>query len=167
MVLSNMNSINLLHNPFIGGLITDMPAIPKRKMALIIPGHNEALVIQDTIKSAINAGQPIQDIYMVDDNSDDGTAKLAQTVLKPNHVLSVTRSGKAGAIMKALKYWDIANNYEWVHIADADSMFESHYFAEFTSHLDPKKYAAATGYVKSLKSNWISKYRFTDCFTAL
>lgn len=159
MVLHTMNSLNLLNNILEAPLATDVANMPKRQMALIIPGHNEAMVIQDTIKSAIAAGQPIQDIYMVDDNSDDGTAALAQSVISPQHVLTVSRSGKAGAILKAIKYFRIADRYEWVHIADADSMFESDYFAEFTSHLDPKKYAAATGYVKSLKSNWISKYR--------
>ncbi len=131
----------------------------KRKLALIIPGHNEALVIQDTIRSALAAGQPMADIYVVDDNSDDGTANLAREIIFDRNVLTVERSGKAGAILQAVNHFEIAKHYEWVHIADADCFFEHNYFEEFMKYLDPSKYVAATGYVKSMKSNWISKYR--------
>ena len=137
----------------------DVTPAPLRTMALIIPGHNEALVIQDTISSAIAAGQPIDDIYMVDDNSDDGTADLARMILRPENVLTVERSGKAGAILKAIEHFHIADQYVWLHIADADCFFEADYFEEFIGGLDPKKHVAATGYVKSMKTNWISKYR--------
>lgn len=131
----------------------------KRKLALIIPGHNEALVIADTIQSAIDAGQKPRDIYVVDDNSNDGTAKIARSILAKGNVYSVGRSGKALAIKKAIAHFKIENGYTWVHIADADSNFEAGYFKEFTTHLDAKKYVAATGYVKSMYGGWISRYR--------
>ena len=130
-----------------------------RQLALIIPGHNEALVIQDTIRSALASGQNRDDIFVVDDNSNDGTADLAREILSVTNVLSVPRSGKARAIMQALEHFKIADSYQWAHIADADSVFGPAYFAEFTKNLNPDKYVAATGYVKALKGNWISKYR--------
>lgn len=130
----------------------------KAMLALIIPGYNEAVVIRNTIQSAIDAGLPIDHIYMVDDGSNDGTADLAREFLPVSHVLSIPNGGKARAILAGLTQWKIADHYDWVHIADADSHFESNYFEEFIGHLDPNC-VAATGYVKSMKTNWISKYR--------
>jgi len=131
----------------------------KHHLALIIPGHNEELVIEKTILSAIAAGLSVKHIYVVDDNSSDKTAELAQAILGSSHVLTVGRSGKALAIKKAIKAFKIKSRYTWLHIADADSAFEGRYFTVLKKELDPKKYVAATGYVKSMYGGWISKYR--------
>jgi cellulose synthase/poly-beta-1,6-N-acetylglucosamine synthase-like glycosyltransferase len=130
----------------------------KRKLALLLPGHNEELIIHHTIRSAVNAGQPLRDIYVVDDNSNDRTYWRAVTWLGEANVLSVERSGKAGAIAKAIKHFNIEEEYEWLHIADADSVFGRHYFRIFRQKLSPK-YIAACGFVQTIKSNWISHYR--------
>lgn len=131
----------------------------KHPLALIIPGHNEELVIQKTIDSAISAGLSATHIYVVDDNSSDKTAQLARKALGKNHVLTVARSGKALAIKKAIRHFRIKSRYTWLHIADADSAFEGKYFSIMKKELDPEKYVAAAGYVKSMYGGWISKYR--------
>lgn len=131
----------------------------KRKLALLLPGHNEKLIIQTTIRSAIAAGQKREDIYVVDDASDDATRKLAIDLLGKQNVLTVKRSGKALAVKKAIKKFNIVRDYEWVHIADADSVFSSDYFRVYRRKLDAKKYAVALGFVQSLRGNWISTYR--------
>ncbi len=138
---------------------SELDTTPKRQLALLIPGHNEAIVIEDTIRSALAAGQSIEDIYVVDDASTDETAYLARGIIGQNNVYKVQRSGKALAVKKAIRHFRIISRYTWVHIADADSVFEKRYFEEFNKHLDATKYVAATGYVKSLKGGWISKYR--------
>lgn len=132
---------------------------PKQALALLIPGHNEELVIQHTITSAIKAGLPARHIYVVDDASTDTTAKLARKLLGKKNVLTVKRSGKAGAILKAIKSFKIELKYQWLHIADADSAFENNYFKNFLQNLDSEKYVAAAGYVKSQHGGWISRYR--------
>jgi cellulose synthase/poly-beta-1,6-N-acetylglucosamine synthase-like glycosyltransferase len=47
---------------------------------------------------------------------------------------------------------------DWIHIADADGGFASHYFDIFRDSLNPD-YAAATGYVRSLPGSTIGQYR--------
>lgn len=131
----------------------------KHQLALIIPGHNEELVIEKTIHSAIAAGLSTAHIYVVSDNSSDKTAELAEAILGKSHVISVRRSGKAVAIKKAIRAFRIKSRYTWLHIADADSAFEGKYFSILKKELDPVKYVAATGYVKSMYGGWISKYR--------
>ncbi len=135
------------------------PQIKKRKLALLLPAHNEELILATTIESALASGQAIDDIYVVDDNSSDTTREIALEKLGKNNVLSVGRSGKALAVQKAVKKFNIEERYTWLHVADADSVFSKNYFREYTSKLDETKYAVAVGFVQSLRGNWISIYR--------
>jgi len=130
-----------------------------KKMALLLPAHNEELIIATTIRTAITSGQPKRDIYVVDDHSGDKTRKVAVELLGKSNVLSVERSGKVLAVQKAIKYFNIERNYIWLHVADADSIFSPNYFRIYKRKLDPKKYAIAVGFVQSMRGNWISTYR--------
>lgn len=133
--------------------------VTKKKLALLLPGHNEELIIATTIKSAIKAGQSKRDIFVVDDNSSDRTREIAISLLGESNVLTVERSGKAGAVLKAVAHFDIERQYTWLHIADADSIFSPDYFKVYKRKLDAKKYAVAVGFVQSMRGNWISTYR--------
>ncbi len=133
--------------------------INRKKLALLLPGHNEELIIQDTIRSAIAAGQRKSDIFVVDDCSSDKTRRKAIALLGRKHVLTVERSGKALAVHQAIGHFKIIERYQWVHVADSDSVFGKDYFRIYRRNLRGKKYAAAVGFVQSLRGNWISKYR--------
>lgn len=133
--------------------------IPKRKLALLLPGHNEELIIAATIDSAVASGQKLEDIFVVDDNSSDSTRRIALEKLGKANVLSVERSGKALAVKKAVDHFGLADRYTWLHVADADSVFSKNYFREYTKKLDEDKYVVAVGFVQSLRGNWISTYR--------
>lgn len=127
-------------------------------MCLLIAAHNEALVIENTINSAIRAGMKPEHIYVVDDNSSDDTSKIARTVIPRENVMKVRRSGKGLALSKASKKFDLTNQYRWIHIADADGAFAPNYFPVFRKGLRVE-YAAATGYIKSLPGKRISEFR--------
>jgi biofilm PGA synthesis N-glycosyltransferase PgaC len=135
------------------------PMVPvQRLLALLIPAHNEELLLAATIQSAIDAGQNPNDIYVVDDNSHDNTTAIAAARLGKGLVLKVGRSGKAMAVQKAIAHFDLAGRYEWLHVSDADSVFGQHYFTFYKNNLD-RHYAAAVGVVQSHKGNWICTYR--------
>lgn len=131
----------------------------RRRLALILPSHNEELILQATIKSAVAAGQKLEDIYVVDDASVDNTRQVALSLLPNQNVLTVERSGKALAILKAVKYFRFVERYVWMHVTDADSVFGPNYFKIFRSKLNAKKYGIAIGFVQSLRGGVISKYR--------
>ncbi len=135
-----------------------LPRVHKRKLALLIAAHNEELVIEQTIRSAVRGGMKKQDIYVVDDNSDDKTSKVARAVLGRKNVWRVERSGKGLALSKGSNKFQLTERYKWIHIADADGAFARDYFYVFRRKLDPR-YAVATGYVKSLPGYSISQYR--------
>lgn len=131
----------------------------KSQLALLLPAHNEELILESTIKSAIAAGQAKKHIYVVNDNSSDKTRSIATHLLGKSNVLNVRRSGKALAVKKAIAKFEIESRYTWLHIADADSIFSQDYFRHYRKKLDPKRYAVAVGFVQSLRGNWISTYR--------
>ncbi len=134
--------------------------IPKRaRLSLLIAAHNEELILDATLKSAITAGMCKHDIYVVDDNSSDATYKIAINRLGKQNVLHVTRSGKALALFKAVEHFKIEKRYTWLHVADADSLFSPNYFRIVRRDLNPKKFCAAIGMVQSMRGGWISAYR--------
>jgi cellulose synthase/poly-beta-1,6-N-acetylglucosamine synthase-like glycosyltransferase len=131
---------------------------PKATLCLLIAAHDEELVIAQTINSAITAGMKPQHIYVVDDNSSDKTSEIAKSILGEANVARVKRSGKGVALTKASKKFNLTNRYRWIHIADADGGFAPNYFKVFRGQLRVK-YAAATGYVRSLPGGPVSQYR--------
>lgn len=127
-------------------------------MALLIAAHNEEMVLERTITSAIEAGMSPEHIYVVDDNSNDQTGKIARSIIGKENVCRVRRSGKGLAISKATKKFALSERYRWIHIADADGGFSPNYFSVIRRDLRVE-YAAATGYVRSFKGHAVSQYR--------
>lgn len=136
--------------------------VRRKRLALLLPGYNEELIIATTIRSAVAAGLSREDIYVVDDHSSDNTYKEARKELPKKNILTVARSGKAGAIWQAIQHFDLANKYTWLHVADADSIFCPDYFKIYKRNLNVKKCVAAVGFVQSMRGNWIAHYR---CFS--
>lgn len=130
----------------------------KSALSLLIAAHDEELVIGQTIRSAINAGMNPKHIYVVDDNSTDDTSAIAISIIGEKNVIKVGRSGKGLAITKGAHAFDLVNRYKWIHIADADGGFVENYFKIMRTSLNPK-FAAATGYVRSLPGSSIGQYR--------
>lgn len=133
----------------------------KRQLALLIAAHNEEMVIGQTLRSAIKAGMKPENIYVVDDYSTDATSRIAKSIIGSKNVLKVSRSGKGLALTKATKKFALCDRYAWIHIADADGGFATDYFVIFRKSLRIK-YAAATGYVRSLPGNSVSQYRVVE-----
>lgn len=134
-------------------------AFKRRNMlALLIAAHNEELVLEKTIHSAMRAGMQRQHIYVVDDNSSDSTSDIARRLLGQANVIKVGRSGKGMALSKASRHFQLTRRYRWIHIADADGGFAPDYFTTFRRELRVR-YAAATGYIRSLPGGPISQYR--------
>jgi cellulose synthase/poly-beta-1,6-N-acetylglucosamine synthase-like glycosyltransferase len=127
-------------------------------ICLLIAGHNEELVLGNTIQSAINAGMDAENIYVVDDFSDDNTSAVAKSILPASNVHRVHRSGKGLAISKAAKKFNLTKRYQWIHIADADGAFAPNYFEVLKQNIDPDS-AAVTGYIRSLPGKRVSEFR--------
>src|SRR5581483_127072 len=80
----------------------------KPKLALLIAAHNEEMVLEQTLRSAIRAGMKPEHIYVVDDNSSDATSQVAKSIIGETNVIKVRRSGKGLALTKAAKHFRLA-----------------------------------------------------------
>lgn len=133
--------------------ITHLPALSRYpRVTLVVPAHNEELVIQDTVRAILNLNYPADryEILVYADNCNDATAERVRELKQQGftdrdlHVIERTGSGgKAGVLNDALK---IAHG-EYLGVYDADAAPETNalYFLIQKVLEDPDRYAAAFG----------------------
>lgn len=136
---------------------TDAYILPKLKrypkVTLVVPAHNEELVIQDTVKAILNLNYPLDryELLVYADNCNDHTADRVRDLMKlkefAGHNFRVIErtgtGGKAGVLNDALK---IATG-EYLGVYDADAAPEKNalYFLVQKVLENPERYAAAFG----------------------
>lgn len=87
---------------------------------ILIPAHNEEVVIQSTLSSLYLAGFEPTDIYIVDDCSVDSTHKICFE--NKVHICKTPQNlGKAGAQEYAIKCFELCDKYKYVIMMDADT----------------------------------------------
>jgi dolichol-phosphate mannosyltransferase len=89
---------------------------------IIVPTYNERESLT-TVLNRIVASSPGVDVLVVDDNSPDGTASLADTYASTNphvHVLHRERKAGLGPAYIAGFRWAFQRDYDWVVEIDAD-----------------------------------------------
>jgi len=101
---------------------------------VIIPTYNEADNIQKIIPEVLKNSSPENEfnVLVVDDNSPDGTAELAES-LNNSNVKILKREKKSGlgtAYLAGFKY-AIKNNYDYVFEMDADFSHDPKYLKVF------------------------------------
>ncbi|WP_066519639.1 glycosyltransferase family 2 protein [Curtobacterium ammoniigenes] len=113
------------------------------QVAILVAAHNEALVIERTIRSAIEHVAPTQ-VFVVSDGSTDDTVAIARAAgaqvwdLHPNR-------GKAGAIAAAIEHFRIAERFEVLMLLDADTHLSPDYFTTGLREFDAPDIVAVAG----------------------
>lgn len=145
--------------------ITPLPRYPK--VTIVVPAHNEELVIKNTATAILNLNYPKDklEVLFYADNCEDHTADVLDNVLaeerfKNRNAKVIRRTGtggKAGVLNDALK---IAHG-EYLGVYDADAMPESNalYFLVRKVLENPKRYMAAFGRNKTrnAKQNFLTR----------
>jgi dolichol-phosphate mannosyltransferase len=105
---------------------------------IITPTYNE----QDNLPLFVHAvrnAEPHADILVVDDNSPDGTGRIAdELAARDPHVHVMHRAGKLGLGTAYLQgfAWGLARDYDRLFEMDADLSHDPRYLAEFQRALD-------------------------------
>lgn len=146
-------------------LVEVTPLARYPKITIVVPAHNEALVIRKTTEAILNLNYPASCVQLLlfADNCQDNTAEIMRTI-KANYprrkitVIERTGSGgKAGVLNDALK---LAQG-EYIGVYDADAMPEKNalYFLVKKVLEDPKRYMAAFGRNKTrnAKQNFLTR----------
>jgi len=119
------------------------PRIDRGRVAVLIPAHNEALVIGATISSACAQVDPDQ-VFVASDGSSDATADLARAA-GANVVELTPNRGKAGAIAAAIEYFELIRRFDVVLLLDADTRLDQDYLASGLPAFDDPGVVAVAG----------------------
>ncbi|MBV9011549.1 MAG: glycosyltransferase family 2 protein [Pseudonocardiales bacterium] len=122
-------------------------ALTAQDVAVLIPAHNEELVIESSIE-AIAALVPRENIHVVSDGSTDRTAELARQA-GVNVIETRTNVGKAGALEEAIDRFKLVERFPVVLLLDADTTIEPGYLAAALPQFDDPKVVAVAGAVRT------------------
>jgi poly-beta-1,6-N-acetyl-D-glucosamine synthase len=116
-------------------------------VAVLIPAHNEALVIGESLRS-IMALVPRQNVHVVSDASTDATAAIARRA--GARVIETAKNvGKAGALQEAIERFGLARRFALVMLLDADTRVQAGYFAAALPMFANPEVVAVAGCVRT------------------
>ena len=119
------------------------------QVAVIVAAHNEALVIGDTIRSAV-ALVPLENIHVISDGSSDNTAEVARDA--GAQVLELTPNrGKAGALVAGIEHFELGTRFDVVLLLDADTRLSPNYLTTGLPSFADQTVVAVAGRVSTME----------------
>lgn len=115
-------------------------------ISVIIPAHNEADNILETVNSVLETRYPIYEVIIVDDASTDNTWDvICELSSKYQHVRGIRMCKNKGKPM-ALNVGTAASNYDILLVIDADALIEPDTMAYMARHyIHGPRVGAVTG----------------------
>ena len=128
-------------------------------LSVVIPCHNEAEVIADTIRSLQAVDYPDLRIIVVDDGSSDDTAAIAAACAPPPRVLRQRAAGKAAALNAGLA----EVRTPLTLLVDADCLFPRDGLRDAVRHLFGEEEDALGGHLSVVnRDNWITQLQHLE-----
>ena len=132
----------------------------ERSMIMVIPTYNEIDNIA-SIVGRLRDAVPASDVLIVDDNSPDGTGKLAEELASDDsriHVLHRTDKAGLGAAYLAGFDWAMAQGYDVIGEMDADGSHLPEQLPRLVEALDSADLVIGSRYVRGgAIENWSKK----------
>ena len=125
---------------------------------VVIPTYNEAINLPQIVPIALSQ-DPRLDILVVDDNSPDGTGKIADELARANsRIHTIHREGKLGlgtAYIAGFK-WALERQYDLVFEMDADFSHDPAHLKEFLKAIEGADVVLGSRYLngKVTVVNW-------------
>jgi cellulose synthase/poly-beta-1,6-N-acetylglucosamine synthase-like glycosyltransferase len=130
------------------------------RISLLIPAHNEERSIRSTINSCISQTRPFDEIVVVNDGSTDNTQNILESFGDKIKVVTIplATGNKSHAQQEGLKY--ITGD---IFVAtDGDTILHKDFVKMIEPHFENSDVTAVSGYVTSIKNNWITACREID-----
>ncbi|SFH54492.1 glycosyltransferase family 2 protein [Pisciglobus halotolerans] len=126
-------------------------------IAILIPAHNEGVVMKDTLEAMTKLRYPGElNVYVLDDHSEDETASIIQSfssLFARIHYVSVP-PGKPTGKSRVLNYGLSITESDYFLVFDADNQPEPDAVIELMHAAETTKDAAgAVGYVKTINAD--------------
>lgn len=134
------------------------PDKAERRCLIVIPTYNEQENLRGIVES-IQQHAPAADIVVVDDESEDGTGALADTLSQehPWKVFVIHRPSKDGlgrAYVAGFKF-ALARDYELIMQMDADFSHDPSYLPQFLAQINDHDLVLGSRYIKGISVvNW-------------
>ncbi|KPM32553.1 Glycosyl transferase family 2 [Croceitalea dokdonensis DOKDO 023] len=110
-------------------------------ICVIIPAHNEARFLAQCLSSFVSQSQPPNELIVVDDNSSDETASIAQKFageypwIKLRHHQSANQHLPGQKVVEAFNFGlQHAQNYDLIGKFDADIILPPNYFEQMRNY---------------------------------
>ncbi len=116
-------------------------------VAVLIPAHNEAAVIADSIEAIVQL-IPRKNIHVVSDGSTDDTLGIAMSA-GVKAIKTRRNVGKAGALAEAVERFKLVERFPVVMLLDADTRVQPDYFKSALPLFDSPKVVAVAGCVRT------------------
>ncbi|MEI5103257.1 glycosyltransferase [Streptomyces sp. PmtG] len=113
-------------------------------VSVLVPAYNEAKCIENTVRSLMASGHPIE-VIVVDDGSTDGTARIVEGLGLPDvRVVRQHNAGKPAALNRGL-----ANaRHDLIVMMDGDTVFEAATVGELVRPFADPRVGAVAGNAK-------------------
>ena len=135
--------------------VTKLDSYPS--VAVLIPCHNEGLVIEATLRAMIKLNYPGKiDIYALNDNSSDNTAEVIESFAKTfSHVHHIeVPPGEPKGKSRVLNHGLIISESDYICIYDADNQPEQNALIELVHAAETVPRACgAVGIVRTINAN--------------
>jgi cellulose synthase/poly-beta-1,6-N-acetylglucosamine synthase-like glycosyltransferase len=129
------------------------------KISILIPCHNEEKSIKKCVQSCLNQSRKADEIVVVNDSSTDRSLEILKTFGKKIKIVNnISKGNKSYAQEEGLKYvtGDIFIG------TDGDTVLDWNFVKNIEEDFKDEKVAAAGGYVRSIRYNWITIARAYD-----
>lgn len=144
--------------------LVDLPSTDDKqpRVSIIIPAHNEAPVLRDTVERALKQNYPNFELWVMDDRSTDGTPELLETLsqeLKDERFHYHCRpqsanAGKSAVLNDALGLCD----GKLLLVLDADGKIEENFLTKVVPYFRDENLGAVQVIktIENEKQNWLT-----------
>ncbi len=137
---------------------------------VIIPTYNEAVNIERIIKAVLSVSEQLE-ILIIDDNSQDNTAGIVETMRKNNeriHLMNRPRKMGLGTAYVAGFGYAVLHNYDFVFEMDADFSHDPNDLPRFIELIDKYDLIIGSRYVNGVSVvNWPMKRLLLSFFACM
>ncbi|MDT7538065.1 MAG: hypothetical protein QOI82_1650 [Actinomycetota bacterium] len=115
------------------------------EVSVLVPAYNEAVGIEQSVRSLIASHYPQLEVLVIDDGSTDGTADLVEAMGLPNvRVIRQVNGGKAAALRTGTR----EASHDVLVMLDGDTVFEPDTIRKLVQPLRDPRVGAVSGNTK-------------------
>ena len=130
------------------------------RVSLFIPCYNEEKSIRKSVESWLSQSRLADEIIVVNDSSTDGTLAILEEYADKIKIVTTPRN--MGNKSHAQEYGLQFVTGDILVTSDGDTVLDYRFIEEISSCFDDPEVAAAGGYVRSMRYNWLTLCRAFD-----